>query len=261
MYILETHTYADLHLNKLVADGSILAYFPLREDNIAADLQSKWLGLMVPSWRQPLNAVKNYFGEKIGLYFCFLAHYTSWMLPIALIGIGIFIDMIVRSVKDKDGLIFQVSTYQGSAIYSIIISLWCQLFLTYWSRREKYLAYSWGMEGYEKLEKDRAEFIGEEIQSVVDGKKIKYFDNYSKYSRQFISFIVLIFTVAVVVCFISFVIYWRSINTLAAALINAVGIQVLLYLHLKLLLSLYILVMAIDIKQDKLWNICRNDHI
>ena len=37
---------------------------------------------------KPLDQVKNYFGEQIGLYFAFIGYYTFWLTGIALFGLG-----------------------------------------------------------------------------------------------------------------------------------------------------------------------------
>ena len=38
--------------------------------------------------QKPLDQVKNYFGEQIGLYFAFIGYYTFWLTGIALFGLG-----------------------------------------------------------------------------------------------------------------------------------------------------------------------------
>ena len=32
--------------------------------------------------------VKNYFGEEIGLYYAFINHYNTYLLPVAIIGVA-----------------------------------------------------------------------------------------------------------------------------------------------------------------------------
>ena len=47
---------------------------------------------------QPLNFIKDYYGEKFGFYFGWLIHYTGWLIPVAIIGIIIGIAMIIEAV-------------------------------------------------------------------------------------------------------------------------------------------------------------------
>ena len=44
---------------------------------------------------QPLNFIKDYYGEKFGFYFAWLIHYTGWLIPVAVIGLIFGIAMIV----------------------------------------------------------------------------------------------------------------------------------------------------------------------
>eukprot|EP01035_Chromulina_nebulosa_P019869 gene19869-25821_t len=47
-----------------------------------------------PPWKQPNDLIKEYFGEHIGLYFYFLAFYTTTLLPLSIIGIVSFANAI-----------------------------------------------------------------------------------------------------------------------------------------------------------------------
>ena len=44
-----------------------------------------------PIDEQPIDEVRDYFGERIALYFCFLGHYTSGLYPLALAGIATYV--------------------------------------------------------------------------------------------------------------------------------------------------------------------------
>ncbi|VDP88182.1 unnamed protein product [Echinostoma caproni] len=40
---------------------------------------------------QPLDHIRQYYGEKIGFYFAWLGLYTAWLLPAAIVGILVFL--------------------------------------------------------------------------------------------------------------------------------------------------------------------------
>ena len=40
---------------------------------------------------QPLDLIRKYFGEKIGIYFAWLGFYTYMLLPAALVGLIVFL--------------------------------------------------------------------------------------------------------------------------------------------------------------------------
>jgi hypothetical protein len=47
------------------------------------------------SWRclfrfQPLDEIENYFGTRVAFFFAWLGFYTTWLLPMALLGVLIF---------------------------------------------------------------------------------------------------------------------------------------------------------------------------
>ena len=58
-----------MNLDKLKNDPvspSILSYFPLHHDESRNELYRNWLNFSVRPWEQPIDDVKEYFGEKVG---------------------------------------------------------------------------------------------------------------------------------------------------------------------------------------------------
>ena len=61
---------------------------------------------------QPLDHIREYFGERIAIYFAWLGFYTGWLLPAALVGFAVFLY----------GLFFEKS----------LSALYCKLFIAVW---------------------------------------------------------------------------------------------------------------------------------
>lgn len=83
---------------------------------------------------QPLNFIKDYYGEKMGFYFAWLIHYTGWLIPVAIIGIFFGIAMIIDSVND-DRSWDQILSSPLNIIYSLVIMIWVTLFHESWKRK------------------------------------------------------------------------------------------------------------------------------
>ncbi|RLN98032.1 hypothetical protein BBJ28_00011248 [Nothophytophthora sp. Chile5] len=73
--IIKTHGEGGcwLNLSELLKNKCLVAAFPLHERQELEKLRSKWFSWRFAPWSQPLVDIKDYFGEKVGLYFAWLA--------------------------------------------------------------------------------------------------------------------------------------------------------------------------------------------
>jgi hypothetical protein len=74
-----------LNMRQLLSDGVVSACYPLH-NNRAIALLDKGLS-QFPRASLPLNELKEYLGEKIGVYFAFAEHLATWLVCPALLGI------------------------------------------------------------------------------------------------------------------------------------------------------------------------------
>ncbi|GAB1286670.1 Anoctamin-3 [Apodemus speciosus] len=91
-------------IRKLINNGSYIAAFPPHEGAYKSSLPIKTHGpqnnrhLLYERWarwgmwykHQPLDLIRLYFGEKIGLYFAWLGWYTGMLIPAAVVGLCVF---------------------------------------------------------------------------------------------------------------------------------------------------------------------------
>uniref|UniRef100_A0A8C5HF11 Anoctamin n=1 Tax=Gouania willdenowi TaxID=441366 RepID=A0A8C5HF11_GOUWI len=186
-----------LHLT-LIAKGVYDAAFPLHDVSGTIDITREignillLLFLLHEEWArysafykyQPIDLVRKYFGEKIGLYFAWLGVYTQLLIPASIVGIIVFgygvatVDTDIPSLEMCDERLnftmcplcdgacdfWRLNTACGTArashlfdnpatvFFSIFMSLWAVLFLEHWKRRQISLSFSWDLTGIEEDE-------------------------------------------------------------------------------------------------------------
>ncbi|XP_063303891.1 anoctamin-2 isoform X2 [Pelobates fuscus] len=133
---------------------------------------------------QPVDLIRKYFGEKIGLYFAWLGLYTWLLIPASLVGIIVFLygcitiedDIPSKEMCDQEQSFtmcplcdkacdyWNLSTACGTArashlfdnpatvFFSVFMALWATLFLEHWKRLQMRLSYFWDLTGLEEEE-------------------------------------------------------------------------------------------------------------
>ncbi|KAG7216080.1 hypothetical protein INR49_007832 [Caranx melampygus] len=164
-------------------------------------LHEEWANYGVMHKYQPVDLIRKYFGEQIGLYFAWLGVYTQLLIPPSVLGIivflyGIFtVDTNVPSQETCDDnlnitmcpLCDGVCDYWhlssvcslarasylfdngATVLFAIFMSLWAACFLEHWKRRQMCLKHTWDLTSLE----DEEEELRPEYEEALQEKKAK----------------------------------------------------------------------------------------
>ena len=98
-------------------------------------------------------APQDYFGEKIGLYFVFLGHYTEQAGVAAIIGVIVWLAACLTGGVNSPVIPF----------FCVVMSVWATVFLETWKRKQSRYAMEWGMVGIEEIEEERPDFLESDL--------------------------------------------------------------------------------------------------
>ncbi|KAM6895907.1 anoctamin-6 [Xenentodon cancila] len=159
---------------------------------------------------QPLDLIRKYYGEKIGIYFAWLGFYTMMLAVAAFVGLGCFIygyktqetstwskevcdpeiggqivmcpqcDLCnfwtLNSTCDTSKTLCIFDNF-GTLVFAVFMSVWVTLFLEFWKRYQAELEYEWDtVEFLEQEEPPRPEYEAKciyERKNPVTGVKEK----------------------------------------------------------------------------------------
>jgi len=126
--------------------------------------------------RTPLDAARNYYGERIAFYFG-LVDTICWLLvPASIFGAFTFgVHQLLHYDPRTDLAPFTRVCVDLS--YACFIALWGTIVLEVWKRRQVVLALQWGQRGISKVEEPRPQFIG-----IMRRSPVTYEDNEVYYS-------------------------------------------------------------------------------
>ncbi|KAI1883858.1 hypothetical protein AGOR_G00236360 [Albula goreensis] len=255
-------------LNRLLSNNSYEAAFPLHEGSYKSKNSIRTHGaenhrhLLYECWAwwgvwykyQPLDLVRRYFGEKIGLYFAWLGWYTGMLFPAAMVGLLVFLygvftlehcqvskevcqatDIIMCPLCDKycpymrlsDSCFYAKVTHlfdNGATVFfAVFMAVWATVFLEFWKRRRAVLAYDWDLVDWEEEEEEirpqfEAKYSKKERTNPISGRPEPHQAFTDKYSRLVVSASGIFFMILVVLVAVFGIVIYRvvTVSTFAA---------------------------------------------
>lgn len=206
-YILRRKRYSDdpkqsycFGINRLLSNGSYEAAFPLHEGSYKKWTQLSMRQMLYAYWAewrnwykvQPLDYIRIYYGEKIGLYFAWLGYYTYMLIPASAVGLIVFIyglatiqtNVIAEESCDWSNNFtmcplcdkrcpywnyaavctdVKASNMFDNALtvaFSVFMSLWGTFFLEFWKREQAGIQFQWNLLNFEEEEEPpRPEYL------------------------------------------------------------------------------------------------------
>lgn len=107
---------------------------------------------------QPINFIKEYYGEKFGFYFAWLTHYTAWLIPLGLTGLAFGIAIIITQYEEFGAETKHIMASPLVVLYGIIVMLWITLMHESWKRKENSIANAWLVRNFEDATTEMPEY-------------------------------------------------------------------------------------------------------
>lgn len=86
-----------------------------------------------PKYFEPINMIKNYYGEKYAFEYAFLIHYAAWLLIPGFLGALVVIQMLRRYYASRR--FTDAIDTDMNGLFGIFLSVWATCFLESWRRK------------------------------------------------------------------------------------------------------------------------------
>uniref|UniRef100_A0A4W5ML15 Anoctamin n=1 Tax=Hucho hucho TaxID=62062 RepID=A0A4W5ML15_9TELE len=178
-------------IKRLLNNGTYTSAFPLHDRNTNEQCESEryhlyknWARFLCFYKEQPLNLIRKYYGEKIGIYFAWLGFYTEMLFFAAVMGVICFTygvlsyddnltskeicdpsiggSIVMCPLCDKKCSYWKLNSTclsswqshlfdnEGTVFFAMFMGIWVTLFLEFWKRRQAQLEYEWDLVDFEE---------------------------------------------------------------------------------------------------------------
>jgi hypothetical protein len=164
-------------------------------------------------WRpfsQPLVDIRDYFGEKIALYYAWIGFYTYYLMYVAVMGLALQIAFVARGyTSSEDHLDWTVLTFVLCCVF------WNVAYNEGWNKEVAVAAVRWGTNGLEQSEKMRPQFKGDEEQPLKRSEITNIIETYYPEEKRNLqitwSYIMLCTLISLNVCLIAAIYYAEAL--------------------------------------------------
>jgi anoctamin-10/anoctamin-7 len=180
----------------------MVAYAPLHDEVALRELESNWITLCEAPWRQCVDDVKDYFGEKIGLYFFWLSHYTSFLCVASVMGV---IAYGIVQAEDNDPNAYIMPYFAGA------MAIWATLYCESFKRHQSVKAMQWGMTNYEVYELPRPDFDGFKGRDPVTGAPSLYYPRELRLKQSRHAYLIILASLSIIIGCLALIFFVRFI--------------------------------------------------
>ncbi|KAJ5077262.1 ngep-related [Anaeramoeba ignava] len=139
---------------------------------------------------QPIDQVRDYFGENVAFYFTYLGFYTEWLIFLSIVSIPFGIVQIAKAKVDTPAILF----------YSLFIVLWTTVFVETWKRKSNTKALHWDTLFYEREEQIRPEFKGKIRMSPITNEEEPFYPGWKRKLKYIGSYFVIFCFITAAIC-------------------------------------------------------------
>ncbi|XP_068092339.1 anoctamin-10 isoform X2 [Hyperolius riggenbachi] len=159
-------------VRRMQTSGILLQIFSLHDRDALKLLAKDWYHHVRIS-HQPIDEIRHYFGDTIGLYFAFLEYFTWALVPMASVGLLYYS--------------FTWESYDNYVVFAMFNLVWATVILEVWKRYSSTLAYRWGsLLMKRQFEEPRPGFHGVLGTNPVTGKREPTYSSLKRQLRMYL---------------------------------------------------------------------------
>ncbi|XP_041778401.1 anoctamin-10 isoform X2 [Anopheles merus] len=141
--------------------------YSLHDKRTLKELRHRWIK---PTRVQPIDEIRDYFGESVGMYFSFLGFYTYALVVPTVFG---FLQL---------GLSEETETVPFFCVFYVV---WMKVFLELWKRKSSSHAYRWGTITMTNLDEPRPGYYGKLARDPITGKWTPQYPKWKTYVQMY----------------------------------------------------------------------------